>query len=102
VVKEGIGRGNARAERKMVDEFGAEIRFGRELLDFLGVLRVVGKGARIRLGRTGGGEETQRQTDSEQAADHEAPQGKAIEEDYIGYSAQGCNPMVDDARAFGL
>jgi hypothetical protein len=40
-MKEGIRRGNTRAEGKMVDELGAEERFRSELLDFLGVFRVV-------------------------------------------------------------
>jgi len=97
-----IGSGNARAERKMIDKFGAEERFGGELFNFLGVLGVVGKRARTGLGRAGGGEETERYTNSEQAANHIAPQGKTIVEDYIGYSAQGRNRMVDDARAIGL
>ncbi len=102
VMKEGIGSGNARAERKMVDEFGAEKRFGGEFFDLFGVLGVVGKRARTGLGRASGCEETERYTNSEQAANHIAPQGKTIVEDYIGYSAQGRNRVVDDARAIGL
>jgi hypothetical protein len=79
-MKRGIRRGNAGAERKMVDKFGAEERFRGELLDFLGVLRVVAEGAGARLGETGC-RETQRQEDTEQATDHLTPQGDAIEED---------------------
>jgi hypothetical protein len=86
----------------MIDEFGAEEGFRGEFLDLFGILGVVGKRAKTGLGRAGGGQETQRDTNSEQAAHHGSPQGKTIAEDYIGNSAQGRNRMVDDARAFGL
>jgi hypothetical protein len=69
-MKRGIRRGNARAERKMVDELGAEEGFRSELLDFLGILRVVAEGARARLGEAGCREKTQREEDTEQAAEH--------------------------------
>src|SRR5438094_4397043 len=46
VMKGDIWRGNAGAERQMVDEIGAEKGFGSELLNLLGVLRVVAKGTR--------------------------------------------------------
>ena len=41
VMKRNIRRRNTGTERQMVNEFGAEEGFGGELLDFLGVLRVV-------------------------------------------------------------
>jgi hypothetical protein len=86
----------------MIDEFGAKERLGRELFDFLGVFRVVVKGAGAGLGKAGGRGETQSEKNDERVSNHGAPQGKTIAEDYIGYSAQRRNPMVDDERAFGL
>jgi hypothetical protein len=86
----------------MIDEFGDEERFSREFFNLLGVLRVVAERARGGLGKAGGHKETRREQNTKQAADHEAPQGITIAEDYIGYSAQGRNPKVDDAWAFGL
>ena len=65
VMESGVGRGNARAEREMVNEFGAEERFSGELLDFLGVLRVVGESARAGLGKADGRAETQGERNAE-------------------------------------
>ena len=86
----------------MIDEFGAEEGFRGELFDFLGVFRVVAEGARAGLGEARRHKKTQREETAEQAANHGAPQGKTIAEDYIGYLAQRRNPMVDDERTFGL
>jgi hypothetical protein len=88
----------------MVDELGAEEGFRGELLDFLGVLRVVAEGARARLGEPGC-RKTQRQEYTEQAADHIAPRGDVIAEDYINGLARKHNQnigVVDDAGPFGL
>jgi hypothetical protein len=89
----------------MVDEFGAEERFGGELLDFLCVLRVIAESARAGLGETGGREERQREDNAERAAHHGTPQGNKAAGDYTGCSPRRHNPIiaeVDDAGPFGL
>src|SRR5437879_7328016 len=42
VMKKSVRRGNAGAQRKMIDEFGAEKRFGCKLFDLLRVFSVIG------------------------------------------------------------
>jgi len=104
-MKRGVGRGNARAERKMVHEFGAEEGFGGEFFDLLRVLGVVAEGTWAGLGGAAGRKQIQGERNAEQAADHGTPQGDAIAGDFIDCFARRRNPMVanlDDMGPIGL
>src|SRR6267143_271909 len=91
VMECGVRCGNARAERKMVHEFGDEEGFGGELFDLLGVLGVVAQGTWAGLGEAGCRKETQREENAEQAAVHGTPQGDAIAGDFIDCFARRRN-----------
>jgi hypothetical protein len=100
VMERRIGRRNARAQRKMVDEFGAEKGFRGELFDFFGVFRMVLERARTGLCQARSHTETQREKNTKQAARHETPQGDTIAGDFIDCFSRGRNPIalhVDDA-----
>jgi hypothetical protein len=105
VMKCGVWRGNARAERKMVDKFGAEKGFRGEFFDFLGVLRVVAERTGAGLGEAGDGEQTQEEENAGQPAHHGTPQGNTFAGQYINCLARSRNrniAVVDDMRPFGL
>src|SRR5437879_13185855 len=78
VMKKSVRRGNAGAERKMIDEFVAEKRFGCKLFDLLRVFSVIGYRAGLRLSKAGTRKQTQRKQKTRQDPHHRPPQGKNL------------------------
>src|SRR5256884_9526396 len=77
-MKKSVRRGNAGAQRKMIDEFGAEKRFGCKLFDLLRVFSVIGYRAGLRLSKAGTRKQTQRKQKTSQDPHHRPPQGKNL------------------------
>src|SRR5437016_4963569 len=94
-MKKSVRRGNAGAQRKMIDEFGAEKRFGCKLFDLLRVFSVIGYRAGLRLSKAGTRKQTQRKQKTSQDPHHRPPQGKNLGGDSI---AAGQGTSSDTAR----
>src|SRR2546429_9042405 len=96
-MKKSVRRGNAGAQRKMIDEFGAEKRFGCKLFDLLRVFSVIGYRAGLRLSKAGTRKQTQRKQKTSQDPHHRPPQGKNLGGDSIaagGRKTKNNNPRT--------
>src|SRR5215472_3609162 len=87
-MQECVWSGNARTERKMIDQFSAEERFGRKFLNLLVVFRMVRDRARFRLSKARCSGQEQRQQNTGEHSVHKAPQGNFDRGDYIASASR--------------